>query len=473
MVKKIFINMGGIISSRVLGFLRDMATASILGASIYTDLFFIAFKLPNLFRRVFAEGAFTQALLPTLESVSNWGGVAYLIWQRFFKWVFLLSLLVTIGQQLVAQLVAIGYPSHLREMAAPLIALNFWYLDFIFTATFFGALLQRAGRFGIPAFSPALLNLALLGALGVIALFHLPPLPAVYALSIGVLVGGGLQLLLHWWGVVKSGIWEKLREGRSRPFSEKDREGVKRFYSHFFNSVWGSSTAQIASFVDTWLATFLGAGSVSYLYYSNRLFQLPFALFVIATSTVFFPKIARLLNSGRQREGEELLVSTYTYLLPVLGFTTSLTFYSALPIVKLLFERGEFGATDSWITAQLLQFYILGLLPYGIAKLFTSYLYGSHRHKEVALYSTIGVGVNILLSLLLIWKMGVTALPLATTAGGVALLCASYRGLPPRLKRQLALNWRGWGLLGVGVIAGWAGAPLFSALLLWIKGVVG
>ena len=475
MFKKILINIGGILSSRILGFIRDMLTASILGANIYSDIFFIAFKFPNLFRRLVAEGAFTQALLPALELAKNPGGLAYRIGIKFFQFILILSLIITLAQGIVAKIIAIGYPEEIQLLSSPLIALNFWYLDFIFVVTFLGSLLQRRGYFTIPAFSPALLNLSLIGALLLIWIYRLSPIEGIYLLSGGVLVGGALQLLFHLWGAVKFGIWKELKGGRDRELKGHPTEikkGLKGFYSHFWNSVWGSSTAQISAFIDTWLATFLTAGSVSYLYYSNRLFQLPFALFVIATSTVFFPKITKLLHKNPSA-GNRLLLTTTTYLLPVLGFTTALAYNSSLPIVQFLFERGAFTGTDAQITAQLVELYLLGLLPFGIGKLFTSYLYGKHLHRKVALYSTISVSLNIALSAGLIWSIGIIALPLATTIGGMVLLCLTFRELPSSLKRALALNWKGWGWLTIGIGVGYLLSSPFSTLLNWIKGLTG
>ncbi|MEO1941797.1 MAG: lipid II flippase MurJ, partial [Campylobacterales bacterium] len=142
MVKGFGINFLGILTSRVLGFLRDLLTASLLGATLYSDLFFIAFKLPNLFRRIFGEGAFTQAFLPALAHSPDPGRFSYHLLKLFLTILLLLSIGVTIGSSIVAKVVAIGFPPSAQQLASPLIGFNFWYLDLIFLTTFLGALLQ-------------------------------------------------------------------------------------------------------------------------------------------------------------------------------------------------------------------------------------------------------------------------------------------------------------------------------------------
>jgi putative peptidoglycan lipid II flippase len=458
-IKGFLTNFFGIFSSRILGFIRDLLTASILGANIYSDIFFIAFKFPNLFRRIFAEGAFTQAFLPTFANSSAKPKLAFKVLVILGGAILGLSLLVVIFRREVADLLAIGLPEEWKAETAPLVAINFWYLELIFLVTFFATLLQYKNHFLVSAFSPALLNIALISALLISR--NLPPKEIVYYLSYGVILGGVAQLIAHLIVAHRLKILKLLCIGA------KSRKKVELtpFFRHFFPAVWGNSTAQLSAFVDTWLATFLGAGGVSYLYYANRLFQLPFALFVIALSTALFPKITRALNGGNREEGEKILIKSFWFLMALLLFATLIGIVDALPIVKLLFERGAFTATDSQTTANLLYFYLLGLLPFGVAKLFTSYLYATHRHREVAKISTLSLGANILFSLLLIFPFGLVGLPLATTLGGVLLLFASFYLLPPHLKREILTYWKGWlwviGAGGLGIGVAYALPPLF------------
>jgi putative peptidoglycan lipid II flippase len=455
MVKGFGINFFGILTSRVLGFLRDLLTASLLGATLYSDLFFIAFKLPNLFRRIFGEGAFTQAFLPALAHSRDPARFSYHLLKLFLTTLLLLSLLVTIGSPIVAKIVAIGFPQSAQELAAPLIGFNFWYLDLIFLATFFGALLQYREQFLPSAFAPALLNLSLIGALLIGA--HLPPLQLIYWLSGGVILGGVLQLLLHLFFAGKTGILQELCRGASGPSPD-----LKPFFKQFLPAVWGNSTAQLSSFLDTWLATFAGAGGVSYLYYSNRLFQLPFALFGIALSTALFPKLTRLFRGGMEGEGGRLLRRSFWFLAGVLGFATGIGVGSSREIVELLFQRGAFTAADTQITSQLLSLYLAGLLPFGLAKVVTSYLYATRQGGVAARLTTLSLGVNSLLSLSLLWWVGLPALPLGTSAGGALLLLGGLWALPTGLRLEILRYWPGWGWLFLGIGAGFGLSPLFS-----------
>ncbi|MEO1941965.1 MAG: lipid II flippase MurJ, partial [Campylobacterales bacterium] len=229
-------------------------------------------------------------------------------------------------------------------------------------------------------------------------------------------------------------------------------------------AVWGNSTAQLSSFLDTWLATFAGTGGVSYLYYSNRLFQLPFALFGIALSTALFPKLTRLFRGGRGKEGMALLRKSFWFLAGVLGFATGIGVGSSREIVELLFQRGAFTAVDTQITSQLLSLYLAGLLPFGLAKVVTSYLYATRQGGVVARLTTLSLGLNSLLSLSLLWWVGLPALPFGTSAGGALLLVGGLWALPKGLRLEILGYWPGWGWGLIGIGTGFGLSPLFGWL---------
>jgi len=271
MFRAIFTNSSGILTSRVLGFVRDMLTANALGASIYSDIFFIAFKIPNLFRNIFAEGAFSQSFIPTLSiSKDKWLFSAD-VFIKLFSFIFLFSLFVTVFQSVAAEIFAFGYAKDTQEMAAPIIAINFYYLDLIFIVTFLGALLQYRKHFAVTAFATALLNV---GMISVLLIFrHSAPMDIVYALSFGVLIGGFLQVLAHLYVAKKKRVLLGLYIGfKKRLGGDKSaNDDSKRFNAGFLPSIAGSSTAQISAFIDTWLADFktickvaLGKGSDYY-----------------------------------------------------------------------------------------------------------------------------------------------------------------------------------------------------------------
>ena len=419
--RSIFTTSAGILTSRIFGFVRDLLMASILGANIFSDIFFVAFKLPNLFRRIFAEGAFVQSFMPTFIVSKHRSVFAVAILIRFFLFLLFASLLVTLFSDGVTRLIAIGFSQETVRMAAPLVAINFYYLDFIFLVTFLSALLQYKEHFATTAFGTTLLNVSMISAL--VLFRHDEPQQIVYALSYSVLIGGALQLLLHLWMVRHKRI-DKMLFGGLYYLQRKGsviKEDIDRFSRAFFPSVLGNSTAQLSSFIDTWLASFLVSGSISYLFYANRLFQLPLALFATAASTALFPTISKLLKQEAYDEAKEQTKKVFWLLMGLLGGASAIAAILSEEIVRLLFERGAFGSMETHHTATVLVMYIAGLIPFGLSKLFSLWLYATHRQGVAAKIAAKSLGVNILFSLLLIAPMAAPGLALASSISGWVL----------------------------------------------------
>jgi len=315
MIKNIFTNSAGILVSRILGFLRDMLTANILGANIYSDIFFIAFKIPNLFRTIFAEGAFTQAFIPAFSRSRNKIRFTTIIFAQLIFILTILSILVTIFAKTISTIIAFGFDDHTIDLAAPLVAINFYYLPLIFSVTFLGALLQYKNHFATTAYSTALLNIAMI--ISLLLAEGLAASEVVYYLSFGVVFGGILQLLIH--------IFSLKRRRLTKYFAFKKEimttksKLTEGFYKTFFPAILGSSTANIAAFIDTMLASFLVTGSISYLYYANRIFQLPLALFAIATSVALFPTIAKAIKNNDQAKALIYLRKAFWFLFILLS----------------------------------------------------------------------------------------------------------------------------------------------------------
>jgi putative peptidoglycan lipid II flippase len=417
MFRAIFTNSFGILFSRILGFIRDLLTASILGANIYSDIFFVAFKLPNLFRRIFAEGAFTQSFIPAFSIAKYKPSFAFNILKKFFIIILLLSVIVTIFAPYITDILAFGFDEKAKKIASPLIAINFYYLDFIFLVTFLASLLQYKNHFATTAFSTGLLNISLI--ISLLLGYGKEPLTIIYYMSFGVVFGGFLQLIAHIVAAKKLKILKLLKIGC---ISKKESKlAQNKFQKAFLPSVFGNSTAHISAFLDTWLATFLVSGSISYLYYANRLFQLPLALFAIATSIAIFPKLSKHLNNNEEEKAFEIIKKGFWFLFGILVIATIIGFFGAELIVKLLFERGAFTYQDTLNSAFVLQMYMLGLLPFGLVKIFSSYLYSTHRHMKAAKISAISLGWNIVFSLILIYPLGASGLALASTITGYIL----------------------------------------------------
>jgi len=418
MFKAVFTNSFGILISRILGFFRDLFTASALGANVYSDIFFIAFKLPNLFRRIFAEGAFTQVFIPAFAKSKHKGIFSANIFIVFLSIIFFITLLVNLLPELITQAIAVGFDSETIAIASPFVAINFWYLPLIFSVTFLSTMLQYKNHFATSAFSTALLNLSL-----ILALYFSQDksqVEIVYYLSWGVVIGGIMQLSVHIIAIYNYGLSKILVGGFKylRVKSKAVKKDTKEFRQQFFPAIWGNSTAQVSAFLDTLLASFLVSGSISYLYYANRIFQLPLALFAIATAIALFPRVAKYLKNKDEDKAKEFMSKAFWFLAFLLTASTLGGIILAQEITWLLFERGAFSATDTSNTSMVLQMYLLGLLPFGLQKLFVLWLYAKEMQMQAAKIATFSLLTYMLIALSLISPMGVSGLALASTAGG-------------------------------------------------------
>jgi len=425
-LKSIFTNSFGILLSRITGLGRNTLLAMILGATGYSDMFVVAFKLANMFRRIFAEGAFTQAFMPSFVDAKQKGVFATAIFIRFMLFIIIMSLVVTLFPEVVTKLLVWNWTDSKIAETAPFTAINFWYLDLIFMVTFMGTLLQYKEHFITTAMSTALLNISMITAL--FLYMHEDPKTILYALSFSVLIGGVLQVLTHIYALHKFNLLRLLIGGWKYRKKKDIKDEKKKFTKLFVPSAWGNSAPQFASFLDTFLASFLiTTGSISYLFYANLLFQLPLGLIAIATASALFPSISKALSRGDEKDAYSNLAKAFWFLAFLLGVAALGGVIFAEPIVWLLFEYGKFTPTMTHNTANVLAMYMIGLLPYGFAKLFSMFLYASHRHGKAAKIATIALVVNILFSVVLMQYMGAMGLALAGSIGGWALFILTIR----------------------------------------------
>lgn len=411
--KSVFTNSSGILFSRITGFIRDLMTASILGANVYSDIFFIAFKFPNLFRSIFADGAFTQAFIPSYAKSKFKIRFSSIIFLQILAFLLVLSLVVTAFSHLFAKAFAIGFSKETVDLAAPLFAINFYYLPLIFIVTFMGALLQYKHHFATTAYSTALLNLSMIASL-IIAQGQ-ESYTITFYLSFGVIAGGILQVLVHILAIRRANL------GKVFTFRNHKKKEENRFYKNFFAATLGSSTMHISAFIDTWLASFLVSGSISYLYYANRVFQLPLAIFAIATSIALFPMIAKAIKNKDEQEALKLMKKSSLVLFLVLSFSTFIGIVFSDFIIWLLFERGAFTSSDTQNTSLILVLYLIGLLPFGLAKIFSLWLYAKEQQIITAKISAISLVWNIIFSLILIVPYEAAGLAFASTLSGFIL----------------------------------------------------
>ena len=437
LIRSFFTNSVGTLVSRIFGFVRDLLTASILGANIYSDIFFVAFKFPNLFRRIFAEGAFTQSFIPSFIQAPLKSLFTFRVTVQFFSFLIAFSLIVTLFSEFFATIIALGFDAQTIAIAAPLVAINFYYLPLIFIVTLLGSLLQYKHHFATTAFSTALLNIGMISAL--LLFQNWDKKTIVYALSYGVLVGGVLQVLSHLITIGKYRLFKLFIVGY-HAYGKKESKieaTTTNFNRSFFHSIVGNSTPQIISFVDTTLASFLVSGSISYLYYGNRIFQLPLALFAIALTTGIFPQITRLLKNHDETKALALINKGFWILAYLLSASTLGGYLLSEEIVKLLFERGAFSEDDTRSTGFVLAMYMIGLLPFGLSKLFSLWLYARMRQKEAAKIALIALTCNLVFSFALIKPMGAAGLALAGSLSGLVLLIFTLRSFG--IKRFLAI----------------------------------
>ncbi len=461
-IRSFFTNSMGILVSRIFGFIRDLLTASILGANIYSDIFFVAFKLPNLFRRIFAEGAFTQSFIPNFAKAKKKSLFAYKIFIRFLGFLILFSLFVTLFSDFFTRVIAIGFSQKDIKLASTFVAINFYYLPLIFCVSFFAAMLQYKNHFATTAFSTALLNIALISAL--LLSKNLTKSQIVYAMSYAVIIGGVLQVIAHLIALKKKRLLRIFTVGYRLSKRKREKTHSKVFYKAFYHAIIGNSTAQISAFLDTWLASFLASGSISYLYYGNRVFQLPLALFAIALSVGIFPKIAKMLKIGDEKRALKLMGDSFWFLVFVLSFSMIAGVILSDEIVKILFQRGSFTPTNALHTSQVLSMYLLGLLPFGISKIFSLWLYSKNQQNIAAKISLYSLASNVILSLSLIKPLGVMGLALASSISGFVLFVLTIKAFG--IKQFLdIITFKKIILLLVAV-------TLEIAILLWFKEII-
>lgn len=470
MLKKAFLtNSSGILCSRVFGFLRDLSMANILGAGIYSDIFFVAFKFPNLFRRVFGEGAFTQSFLPNLIASSKKGAFAVLVLAIFSSILLLLSLFVVCFSSGVTRVLALGFDSSLIEIASPIVAIHFWYLLLVFWVTFFSALLQYRQHFWVSAYNTALLNIAMIAALFLAQ--GKDELEIVYFVSFGVLAGGVAQVGLHFYplwrlgfckvfvcGVleIKKAFFGNLstkadknaledkdskaksshkhfdtshlnHDNKAKSLATKIKSELKSFFSQFLPAMLGSSTAQIASFIDTILASFLTSGSISYLYYANRIFQLPLAIFAIAISTALFPMVAKSIKANQEQKALKSLKKSFWFLCFALMACAIGGIMLDKQIIWLLYEHGRFARADTLECALVFAGYMVGLVPFGLSRIFSLYLYATMRQALAAKISAISLAVGVVFSLIFMQFWGAFGLALAGSLSGFVLFLLTIK----------------------------------------------
>ncbi|MGL6149241.1 MAG: murein biosynthesis integral membrane protein MurJ, partial [Plesiomonas sp.] len=419
--------------SRVLGLVRDVVIANLIGAGAAADVFLFANRIPNFLRRLFAEGAFSQAFVPVLTEYQKEGDLSKT--QEFVAKVSgtlgglitLVTVLAMVGSPVVAALFGTGWfidwlqggpDAGKYELASLLLKITFPYLWFITLVALSGAILNTLGQFGVAAFSPVLLNVAMIGA----AIWIAPhtQYPEI-GLAIGIFLGGLFQFLFQIPYMKKAGLLVKPKWAWNDP-------GVKKIRTLMIPALFGVSVSQINLLLDTFIASFLMTGSISYLYYSDRLLEFPLGLFGIAIATVILPALSRRHNES---SGEHFAKTMdwgvrMIFLLGVPAMCGIAVL--AKPMMMVLFMRGEFTFADVNAASLSLLAFNCGLVSFMLIKVLAPGYYARQDTKTPVRYGIISMVSNMGFNLLAI-PFSYVGLAIASAMSGTLNAWLLYRGL--------------------------------------------
>lgn len=447
--------------SRILGFVRDFVIARAFGAGLATDAFFVAFRLPNLLRRMFAEGAFSQAFVPILGEYRNRLGpdATHSLVNRVAT---LLGLVVAVvaalGALLAPLIIHVSAPGFSAdadkfELTVQLTRITFPYIFFMALVALAGGVLNTWSRFAIPAFTPVLLNLSFIG----MALFAAPWFdPPALALAWAVFIGGLLQLALQLRPLARIGMLPRFDLDLSDP-------GVRRVMKLMAPALLGVSVSQISLLINTIFASFLESGSVSWLYYADRLMEFPAGLLGVALGTVLLPSLTRL-HANENREAFSSLLDWGLRLTLMLTLPAALGLaILAVPLVATLFHYGAFSATDVLQTRSALIAYSIGLTGLILVKVLAPGFYARQDIRTPVKFALLTLAVTQLLNLAFIVPLRHAGLALAIGLASCLNAGLLYRGLRRRAVYVPQAGWvwfwvrLGAALLVMGVVL-WMGA---------------
>ncbi len=429
--------------SRVLGFIRDMLIAAVIGAGPVADAFFVAFRLPNLFRALFAEGAFSAAFVPLFaKRVEAEGEARAVAFAEQALSVLLSALLLflivfELAMPLFIYVIAPGFADQPQQvaLAVELARITFPYLLFISLVSLMGGILNSLGRFAAAAATPILLNLAMIAA----ALALVPFTPtAGHALAWGVAAAGAAQFLWLFYFCGREGLWLRLPRPRLTP-------EVRLLVRRALPVALGAGVYQVNLTINTALASWLPPGSVSYLFYADRVNQLPLGVVGIAVSTALLPLLARQLRAGHARAAmhSQNRALEFTLLLTLPAATGLVVL--AQPVMSVLFERGAFGPAEAEATAMALAAYASGLPAYVLIKALTPGFFAREDTRTPVKVAAVCAAINVGLNLILMWPFSYVGIAVSTAvafwinAGALAAILwqRGHLGIDERLRKRL------------------------------------
>jgi putative peptidoglycan lipid II flippase len=400
--------------SRIFGFLRDMVVAAFFGAGITTDAFFVAFRIPNMLRRLIGEGSLTVSFVPvfteylnvkTKEDALELANVAFTALSVVLVFVSLLGVLFS---PLIVTLMAPGWyikhPDH-YHLTVFLNRLMFPYIFFMALVALCMGILNSLRHFAAPALSPVILNICMILAALLLRDFFQEP---ITALAVGVMIGGVLQLAMQWPFLVKMGV-------KLKPDFNFKHPGLKQIGRLFFPAAFGASIYQINLIVSNILASFLPTGSVSYLYYADRIVELPLGVFAIAIGTAALPSFSEQVAKGDFHDLKKTIHFSLRLILFVTIPATIALIALRVPIISVLFQRGAFDIQSTLLTAQALFYYTIGLLAFSVIRVIVSALYSLQDAKTPMKAAIVAFFVNVVCSVILMFPLKHGGLALATS----------------------------------------------------------
>lgn len=402
--------------SRIFGLVRDLVFAWFFGAGIYADAFIAAFRIPNLLRRLFGEGSLSIAFVPVFsEYLANKGeDEAFKMARSAIRLLsiilFVVALCGIIAAPFIIRAIAPGFTESPEkfEITVTLTRIMFPYTIFICMVALCMGILNALGHFAAPALAPVLLNIAMISSMVIVSFVSLDGAARIKGLSIGVLAGGALQLSLQLPFLIKKRFYFWKKAALYHP-------GLKKVAGLMLSAVFGAAVYQINVLVGTLLASLLPEGSISYLYYADRLVQFPLGIFGIAIATAVLPSLSRQAAA----KDFDSLRDTFAHAIKLVFFITipSMTGLIILrePIVALLFKRGAFDLEASRLTASALLYYSVGLWAFSGVRIVVSTFYALQDAKTPVRTAAISIIVNIILGIILMQPLGHRGLALATS----------------------------------------------------------
>jgi len=417
--------------SRIFGFIRDVVIAWYFGAGLSSDAFFVAFRIPNLLRRLFAEGSLSIAFIPVFtEYLASQGEEeAFKLARSAIRLLSVLLIIIAIAgilmSPLIIRVIAPGFASLPEKfsLTVTLTRIMFPYIFFIGLVAVCMGILNVLGHFASPALAPVFLNLAMIGSVLFLSPYMTDP---VLGLGIGVLIGGILQLGLQLPFLSKKGFyfWQSTKIYHS---------GLKKVGTLMLPTVFGSAVYQINILIGTLLASLLPEGSVSYLYYADRLVQFPLGIFAIATATAVLPSLSRQAAA----KDFDALRGTFTHAMKLVLFITIPSMIGLIvlrePIVALLFKRGAFDLETTRLTACALLYYCMGLWAFSSVRIVVSTFYALQDTKTPVQMAVISIAANMMLGVILMGPLGHGGLALSTSLASMINLGLLVRALKIKL----------------------------------------